>query len=221
MSSGCSDLDSDDFVDFDDEDRDWADLLGEEHVTSLTDWLAEHCPRYVALHECRLDKGLWENCARGKSQEDKVKAFEVVCTESMRALYAAFETAFGGSPLPEKLRAVEFRDGETEPMDVLEDFWADHQEPWMCVANEDARRMLKGRVGNEVLVMADVHRKIAMSSANMTEFASAVLAVAKPCPYAVDRALKKHRGHPEDDAMAWNYPAANDVLRHLVETYFR
>ena len=27
IMSGCSDLDSDDFVDFDDEDRDWADLL--------------------------------------------------------------------------------------------------------------------------------------------------------------------------------------------------
>jgi hypothetical protein len=220
-SSSCSELDSDCFVDFDDEERDWAALLGDEHAVDLTEWLADQCPHYVALHECQLDKGVWENCTRGKPQAEKAKAFDAVCTESMGALYAAFETAFGGSPLPERLRAVELRDGETEAMDVLEDFWADHQEPWMCVANGDARRMLKGRVGMEVLVMADVHRQIAMSGANMTEFASAILAVDRPCPYAVERALKKHRGRPEDDAMAWNYPAANDVLRRLVAAHFR
>ena len=135
----------------------------------------------------------------------------------MESLYQTFLQTFGGTPLLERFLRIERREDEDDAMDVLEDFWADHREPWMHVANEDARARLKTiRVGTEVLVMAEIHRKIALSNINLTGVASRILKVPNPCVYAVSRMLDNVTGPSDDDAMMWNLPAANDVLDHLI-----
>ena len=213
MSS--SDNDSLFECDSDEEDRKWDTLLGKEHVTTLMDWLASKCPGCLALHDCALEKGAWETC-KG-TPEEKVQQFEAKSKASMESLYQTFLQTFEGTPLLKQFLQIERRENEDDTMDVLEDFWADHQEPWMCIANGEARTRLKAvRVGMEVLVMAEIHRKIALSNTNLTHVASRILEVKNPCVYAVDRMLDQVNGPYEDDAMMWNLPAANDVLDHLI-----
>ena len=208
------------FFDSDEEEREWETLLGKEHVTALIDWLALKCPGCLALHECALEKGAWETC-KG-TPEEKVQEFEAKCKASMESLYQTFLQTFGGTPLLERFLRIERREDEDDAMDVLEDFWADHREPWMHVANEDARARLKTiRVGTEVLVMAEIHRKIALSNINLTGVASRILKVPNPCVYAVSRMLDNVTGPSDDDAMMWNLPAANDVLDHLISCQAR
>ena len=68
--------------DSDDEDRDWNTLLGKENREKLIDYLAELCPAYVGLHECQLEKNIWENMKgtpeerRDKYMEKEIESFQ-------------------------------------------------------------------------------------------------------------------------------------------------
>lgn len=215
----------DSMIDTDEEEeelRDWKMLLGgEEHVDSLRDWLAGRCPAHVALHDCQLDKGVWEN-TKGKTHEERREKFEARIAADWERVYETCEKQFSDTPLWSAFLAVERREDENHPYDVLEDFWGDNYETWMVVGNEEAREMLKPlKSGMELLAMAEIHRNIAMSSKNMTEMASTILSVNRPDVYAVRRAIdsiNESNQCNEDDAMMWNFPAARDVLTHLVRT---
>ena len=202
--------------------RDWDAHLGAENVQALRDFLAEQCPANVALHECQLDKGACDNTA-GNTHEERREKFEARVAASWESLYNSCEKKFKGTSLWSAFLAVEMREGEETTSDVLEDFWGDVYETWMLVANGDARAMLKPLKSDpRILTMAEIHRNISMSPKNMTEMASAVLRVEDPDIYAVRRAIEDiHNSNRrnEDDAMMWNFPAANDVLKHLVKWY--
>ena len=207
--------------DSDDEDRDWNTLLGKENREKLIDYLAELCPAYVGLHECQLEKNIWENM-KGTPEERRDKYMEKEI-ESFQQVYKKVMGTFKGQEVLEKFLSIPLRDSEENHSEVLEDFWTDNRETWMYVANGDAREILKPlKPGLELMTMAEVHRKISMSSINMTDLASTILSVDNPDVYAISRHIDEmeEKNYPrEDDAMMWNFPAANDVLKHLAKCY--
>ncbi len=203
----------------DEEFRDWDALLGTKNKETLRDWLADQCPAYVCLHDCHLHTGVWDNTT-GKTHEERREKYQARLTASWNELYALCQKAFQGTDLRTNLLAVERREDETEAYEVLEDFWGDLRETWMVVANGDARDALRPlKNGLEILTMAEIHRKVAMSPKNMTELASAVLRLENPNIYAIRRTIDDIDGsnrRDDDDAMMWNFPAAQSVLKHLV-----
>lgn len=201
---------------WEDPDREWDVLLGPDHVATLTDWLGALCPATLGLHECRLDDGARVN-ARGNTPQERYDAYTTRLIDSSKELYSKFQKKF--PDIFELFSKIERREDE-EDWEVLDDFWQSVQKEWMFVANEDARAILKPlQDGRDILTMASIHRRIAMSPFNMTNFASAVIKVDNPDVYAVSKAVDKVSGQVEDDAMFWNFPAATDVLRHLAAHY--
>ena len=203
------------------EDRDWDALLGTTNKTKLIDYLGELCPAYLGLHEGRLEKNIWENL-RGTPEERRDKYMEKQI-ESFNEVYAKVLKTFKGQEVLEKFLSIPLRDSEENHSEVLEDFWTDNRETWMYVANGDAREIIKPlKPGLELMTMAEVHRKISMSCINMTDLASTILSVDNPDVYAISRCIDEmeEKNYPrEDDAMMWNFPAANDVLKHLAKCY--
>ena len=203
------------------EDREWDELLGVANKTKLIDYLAELCPAYLGLHEGRLEKNIWENL-KG-TQEERRDKFMKKEIESFNEVYAKVLEKFKGQEVLEKFLSIPLRDTEENHTEVLEDFWTDNRETWMYVANGDARAIIKTlKPGLELEVMANIHKKISMSDINMTELASTILSVANPDVYAISRLIDEmeQKNYPrENDAMMWNFPAANDVLKHLAKCY--
>lgn len=201
------------------EDREWDTLL--TNKTTLVDYLAELCPAYVGLHEGRLENNVWENL-KG-THEDRRDQYLQKQIESFNEVYTKVMDTFKGQEVIHQFLSIPLRESEESHVDVLEDFWADHRRTWMHVANGDARDIIKPlKESMELEVMAKVHKKISMSCINMTELASTILAVDKPDVYAISRCIdemKEQHYPPEDDAMMWNFPAANDVLKHLARCY--
>jgi hypothetical protein len=212
-------IDTDEDSEDSEEPRDWDTLLGTENVQALRDWLAEQCPAYVALHKCHLDTGAWDNTA-GKTHEERREKYEARVAASWKYLYKSCEKEFKDTGLCTAFLSVELREDEDDAHDVLEDFWSDVYETWMLVANGEAREMLKPlKNGLMIITMADIHRKVAMSPKIMTELASAVLQIKNPDMYAISQVIddiNDSNRRNEDDAMLWNFPAARDVLKHLV-----
>ena len=138
-------------------------------------------------------------------------------------MYTKVIEKFQGQEVLEKFLSIPLRDTEENHTEVLEDFWTDNRETWMYVANGDARAIIKTlKPGLELEVMANIHKKISMSDINMTELASTILSVANPDVYAISRLIDEmeQKNYPrENDAMMWNFPAANDVLKHLAKCY--
>ena len=203
------------------EDREWDELLGVANKTKLIDYLAELCPAYLGLHEGRLEKNIWENL-KG-TQEERRDKFMKKEIESFNEVYAKVIEKFKGQEVLENFLSIPLRDTEENHTEVLEDFWTDNRETWMYVANGDARAIIKTlKPGLELEVMANIHKKISMSDINMTELASTILSVANPDVYAISRLIDEmeQKNYPrENDAMMWNFPAANDVLKHLAKCY--
>jgi hypothetical protein len=203
------------------EDREWDVLLGAANKNKLIDYLAELCPAYLGLHEGRLEKNIWENL-KGTHEErrDQYAEREI---ESFGEVYAKVMETFKGKDVLDKFLSIPLRDSEENHSEVLEDFWADNSSTWMYVANGDAREIIKPlKPSMELETMADVHRKISMSCINMTELASTILSLDNPDVYAISRCIDEmeEKNYPrEDDAMMWNFPAANDVLKHLAKCY--
>lgn len=203
------------------EDRDWDAVLGVENKKKLIEYLAELCPAYVGLHECQLEKNIWENL-KG-SDVDRQKQYMEKEIESFKKVYAKVMEKFRGQEVLEKFFSISLRDSEENHLEVLEDFWTDNRETWMYVANGDARAIIKTlKPGLELMTMADIHKKISMSDINMTELASSILSTDNPDVYAISRLIDEmeQKNYPrENDAMMWNFPAANDVLKHLAKCY--
>lgn len=203
------------------EDREWESLLGVANKTKLIDYLAELCPAHLGLHGGRLENNIWENL-KGTHEERRDKFMEKEI-QSFNEVYAKVMEKFKGQEVLEKFLSIPLRDSEDNHSEVLEDFWGDNNKTWMYVANGDAREIIKTlKPGMELEVMAKVHKKISMSDINMTELASTILSVANPDVYAISRLIDEmeEKNYPrENDAMMWNFPAANDVLKHLAKCY--
>jgi len=208
--------------DTEEEYRDWDALLGTDGKNVLLEWLAERCPAELGLHDCRLDPGAWDN-TKGKTYEERQEAYQKRRLASSKNVHTLFQQKFAGTELLEKFMAIEKKEDEEGDWEVLEDFWIDLRTGWMYVANGDAREILRPlKDGQEILVMAEIHRKIALSPINMTEIVSAIRQVENPDIYGIGRAVDEinESGRPtEDDAMMWNYPAANSVLKYLAKCY--
>ena len=150
--------------------------------------------------------------------EERDAAYLKRCIESSKDIYAKFQQLFPA--IYQQFSTISKRDDEEEDWEIFDEFWQSVRMNWMLVANGDAREILKPlRDSHKILTMASIHRKISMSSINMTNFASAVLALKRPDIYSVSRAVDDVNGAYENDAMYWNFPAATDVLRHLAVTY--
>ncbi len=203
------------------EDREWDELLGVANKTKLIDYLAELCPAHLGLHGGRLENNIWENL-KGTHEERRDKFMEKEI-QSFNEVYAKVLEKFKGQEVLEKFLSIPLRDSEENHSEVLEDFWGDNNKTWMYVANGDAREIIKTlKAGMELEVMAKIHKKISMSDINMTELASTILSVANPDVYAISRLIDEmeQKNYPrENDAMMWNFPAANDVLKHLAKCY--
>ena len=188
--------------DSDDEDEiDWRQSLGEKRFEEVCAWLANNGYRHIALHQ---------NRATGQSVSDFSYNY------SWKRVHEEVTAAFPN--LPEGF--LESDPNESMWCGLL-CVWEDVFEGWMAVGNDKVREWVRDLPTDEALAAAKAHYVLSMADQNLTSFVVEMLerppASASSVLRAVERACElSRRDLPDPMAHAFNFPNADDLLRHTL-----
>jgi len=185
----------------DEEDVDWRRVLGETRLEEVRAWLADNGYRHIALHQ---------NRATGQSVSDFSYNY------SWKRVHEEVTESFPN--LPEGF--LELDPNESMWCGLVR-VWEDVFEGWMAVGNDKVREWVRGLPTEEALDAAKAHYVLSMADQNLTSFVVEMLerppASASSVLRAVQRACElSRRGLPDPMAHAFNFPNADDLLRHTL-----
>lgn len=189
-------------TDTEEEDVNWKEELGKDTFDQLSAWLAEACSQHVALHQNRAKHGLTNDMMLARS-------WRQVC-EKVRAAFPE---------LPENFTNPEDCNAYDELADMFERFVF---KGWMAVGRDDLREWVRDLPTSDALALARAHHTVATADRNMTSFVCELLERPAMAPQSllrvVSRAASLPRAclQPDVTAMAFNFPAADDMLRHTL-----
>ena len=170
--------------------------LGEDTYEQVKAWLASKCQRYLILHRDR---------ERGRSCHPE-------CLDrSWKQLKADLLKTF-----PDIQGFVGNNRSDWGILGLFED---EVFEPWMILPDEykEAGKRMKPE---DAMALARIHCLVATADHNMTEFVCETLRQTPITPSIFLRSVEREankRGQLDEYTAAFNFPAADDLARHLIK----
>jgi len=170
--------------------------LGEDYE-KVKEWLASNCQRYFILHK---DRETGRECH----------------SESLERGWKWFKTNLLREFPNMKEHLVQSRFDDWGILGLFED---EVFQPWMILPDEykDAGKRMRRE---DAIALARIHYLVATADHNMTEFVCETLRQTPITPSIFLRSVEREankRGQLDEYTAAFNFPAADDLARHLIK----